>query len=65
MLELYLLLALMLIGAIVALEAKDLLSSVISLGIIGFGLVLVFLLLRAPDLAITQIVVEIQKYLLD
>lgn len=58
MIELYLLLALMILGAIIALEAKDLVSGVIALGIVGFGLVLIFLLLQAPDLAIVQIVVE-------
>jgi multisubunit Na+/H+ antiporter MnhB subunit len=59
MLELEIILILMIIGAIVAMEIKDLLSSVIALGIVGFGLTLEFLLLRAPDLAITQLVVEI------
>lgn len=49
---------LMILGAIAALEARDLLSSVILLGVIGFALVLAFLLLQAPDLAIVQIVVE-------
>lgn len=52
-------LILMIAGAIYALEAKDLLSAVVSYGIVGFGLVICFLLLRAPDLAIVQIVVEI------
>jgi len=52
------LLIFMIIGAVVALAAKDLLSAIISFGIVGFGLVLVFLLLQAPDLAIVQIVVE-------
>lgn len=55
---LILLLALMIFGAIVALESKDLLSGIISLGIIGFALTIIFLLLHAPDLAIVQIVVE-------
>ena len=58
MIGLYLLLALMILGAIIALEAADLISAIISLGVIGFGLVLIFLLLQAPDLAIVQIVVE-------
>ncbi len=58
MIELYLLSALMILGAVIALEAKDLLSAIISLGIVGFGLVLAFLILQAPDLAIVQIVVE-------
>lgn len=48
----------MIIGALYAIHARDLLSSVISGGIVGYGLVICFLLLRAPDLAIVQIVVE-------
>jgi len=57
--ELHLLLIFMLLAAIVALEAKDLLSSVIAVGAAGFALCLAFLILKAPDLAITQLVVEI------
>jgi len=48
----------MIIGAIYALHAKDLLSAVVAMGIVGYGLVVCFLLLKAPDLAIVQIVVE-------
>jgi multicomponent Na+:H+ antiporter subunit B len=48
----------MILGAIYALNAKDLLSALISCGIVGYGLVICFLLLQAPDLAIVQIVVE-------
>ncbi len=48
----------MIIGAIYALNAKDLLSALISCGIVGYSLVICFLLLKAPDLAIVQIVVE-------
>ncbi len=59
MIELHVILILMIIGAVVAMEIKDLLSSVIALGAVGIGLSLQFLLLRAPDLAITQLVVEI------
>jgi multicomponent Na+:H+ antiporter subunit B len=55
---LILLLVLMILGALVALESKDLLSGIISLGIIGFALTVIFLILQAPDLAIVQIVVE-------
>jgi multisubunit Na+/H+ antiporter MnhB subunit len=51
-------LILMIGGAIFSLEAKDLLSAVIAYGIVGFGLVICFLLLQAPDLALVQIVVE-------
>jgi len=52
------LLVLMIGGAIFSLEVKDLLSAVIAYGIVGFGLVICFLLLKAPDLALVQIVVE-------
>ncbi|MDA3835715.1 MAG: DUF4040 domain-containing protein [Spirochaetales bacterium] len=48
----------MIIGALFALHARDLLSALIAQGIVGYGLVICFLLLRAPDLAIVQIVVE-------
>jgi multisubunit Na+/H+ antiporter MnhB subunit len=48
----------MIIGALYAIHAKDLLSAVITCGIVGYGLVICFLLLQAPDLAIVQIVVE-------
>jgi multicomponent Na+:H+ antiporter subunit B len=48
----------MILGAIYALHASDLLSALISCGIVGYGLVVCFLLLKAPDLAIVQIVVE-------
>jgi len=47
------------VGAVVALEVKDLLSSVIAVGVVGLGLSIVFLLLGAPDIAITQVVVEV------
>jgi multisubunit Na+/H+ antiporter MnhB subunit len=52
------LLLFMIIGAIYALFAADILSALISCGIVGYGLVICFLLLKAPDLAIVQIVVE-------
>ena len=51
--------AFMLIAALIAVEAKDLLSSVIALGAAGFGLSVIDLLVGAPDLAITQVVVEV------
>lgn len=59
MIELYLLLIFMILGAIVAIEVKDLLSSVVAVGAVGLGLSIVFLILKAPDVAITQLVVEI------
>jgi multisubunit Na+/H+ antiporter MnhB subunit len=59
--EIYLIimLVLMILGSLFSLNAKDLLSAVVSYGIVGFGLVIAFLLLQAPDLAIVQVVIEI------
>jgi multisubunit Na+/H+ antiporter MnhB subunit len=59
MVELNILLLFMIIGAIIALEVKDLLSAVVAVGASGLGLCIAFLTLKAPDLAITQLVVEI------
>lgn len=59
MLLLYVVLLFMVIAAVVAVECKDLLSSVVALGAVGFGLTIAFLLMMAPDVAIAQIVVEI------
>ena len=55
----YILLLFMIIAAIIAIETSNLLSSVICIGAIGFGASIMFLFLRAPDIAITQIVVEV------
>lgn len=59
MVELYILLILMILGALIAVEVKDLLSSVIAVGAAGLALSIIFLILKAPDVAITQLVVEI------
>lgn len=59
MIELYILLIFMIVAAIVAIEIKDLLSSVIAVGAVGLVLSIAFLVLKAPDVAITQLVVEI------
>lgn len=55
----YSLLIFCIIGSIVAIEAKNILASVISTGAVGMGLSILFLFLGAPDIAITQVVVEI------
>jgi len=55
----YILLLFIIIAAIIAVETKNLLSSVICIGAIGFGASIMFLFLCAPDIAITQIVVEV------
>jgi len=59
MVELYILMVFMIVGAIIAIELKDLLSSVIAVGAVGLALSITFLILKAPDVAITQLVVEI------
>lgn len=53
------LLAFMVLGAAIAVETRTLISSVISLGVVGIGMSIAFLLLAAPDLAIVQIAVEV------
>lgn len=55
----YTLMLFIIIAAIIAMETKNLLSAVICVGAVGFGASLMFLFLRAPDIAITQIVVEV------
>ncbi len=55
----YILLLFIIIAAIIAVETRYLLSAVICVGAVGFGASLMFLFLRAPDIAITQIAVEV------
>jgi multisubunit Na+/H+ antiporter MnhB subunit len=55
----YVLLIFMIIAAIIAVETRDLLSSIICVGAVGFGASVMFLFMYAPDIAITQVVVEV------
>lgn len=55
----YFLLTFMIIAAVLACEIKDLLGAVIALGAVGFAQAALFLMMQAPDLAITQVVVEV------
>jgi len=57
--EIHLILIFMIAAAVVAVFVKDLLSSVVAIGAVGIGLTMGFLILKAPDLAILQLVVEI------
>jgi len=57
--ELYIILGFMILGSIIALELKNLLAAVITIGAVGFALTLGFIYLAAPDIAIAQIAVEI------
>ena len=59
MIEIHLILIFMIIAALIAVQVKDLLSSVVAVGAVGIGLSMGFLVLKAPDLAIMQLVVEI------
>ncbi len=58
-LVLTLVLALMIVASLVALECRDLLSAIVCVGAVGFLAATAFVLLGAPDLAITQVAVEI------
>jgi multisubunit Na+/H+ antiporter MnhB subunit len=58
MVELYVLLVAMLVAAVVSVEIRDLLAAAVGMGIVGFSVAIMFILLQAPDLAIVQIVVE-------
>ena len=49
---------LMIAGVVGVLLAKDRVSALILLGLTGFGSSVTFVLLRAPDLALTQILIE-------
>ncbi|RLE11533.1 hypothetical protein DRJ04_07890 [Candidatus Aerophobetes bacterium] len=57
--EIYALAFLMIVGSLVAVHTRYLLSAVISLAVVGLALCVAFLYLQAPDCAITQIVVEV------
>lgn len=50
--------ALILIGAAAAIRAPSRLSAVTALGVVGYGVALLFVVFGAPDLAMTQFMVE-------
>ena len=49
----------MIIASIAALEIKDILSSIVAVGVVGLGVSISFLFLQAPDLAVVQFLFEI------
>lgn len=59
MIELTIIMIFMIVASLAAVAMKGLLSSVIAVGAAGLALSVAFILLKAPDLAITQLVVEI------
>lgn len=48
----------MVVGAIAVVAAKSRLTAIISIGVVGYALALFFVLFQAPDLALTQLVIE-------
>ncbi|QPC47345.1 Na+/H+ antiporter subunit A [Mangrovibacillus cuniculi] len=50
--------AAMLVATVITIMAKSRLTAVISLGVVGYLVSLLFVLFQAPDLALTQLVVE-------
>lgn len=57
--QLYALLVFMVVGSAIAIETRNLLGAVVSLSAVGFALSIAFMFLGAPDIAITQMVVEV------
>lgn len=47
------------VAAIIAVETKNLLSAIISLGGVGFSMAIIMLFISAPDVAIVQVLVEV------
>jgi multicomponent Na+:H+ antiporter subunit A len=54
----YLVVAVMLLGALCAVTTASRLTAVALLGVVGYGVALLYVLFSAPDLGITQILVE-------
>lgn len=61
---LYGLLGLMILGSLITLEMKDVLGSIVAVGIVGLLLAVCFLLLQAPDLAVVQFIYEIPSVII-
>ena len=49
---------LLLMAALAAIRASSLLVAVVALGVVGYGVALIYILYGAPDLAMTQIAIE-------
>ena len=64
--ELYeaVLMALLMIGALVVTTAKQPLTAVLTLGLVGLLVSFLFVVLRAPDLALTQLLIETASLIL-
>lgn len=53
-----------LIMAVIAVEIRDLLSAVMALGGVGFGLAVIFMFLAAPEVMTAQIVLEVITFVI-
>jgi len=56
--------ALILLATLAAVRSKSRLASVAALGVVGFGVALTFILFGAPDLAMTQLLIETMTVIL-
>lgn len=54
---------LVIIGAVISIWTRDLLSAIIAMGVAGVFLAVIFVLLGAPEVAITQVIVEILLFI--
>ncbi|MGY0694311.1 Na+/H+ antiporter subunit A [Virgibacillus sp. FSP13] len=50
--------AIMIVAALATILAKNNVSAILILGVVGYGVAILFVLYRAPDLALTQLVIE-------
>ena len=55
---------LMLLAALVAVTSKTRMSAIVAMGVIGYGLALIFVDFGAPDLAMTQFIIETMTVIL-
>ncbi|KPJ77341.1 MAG: hypothetical protein AMJ54_08570 [Deltaproteobacteria bacterium SG8_13] len=55
---------LMILAALVAVRAKSRLSAIVAMGVIGYGIALIFVDFGAPDLAMTQFIIETMTVIL-
>lgn len=59
MIGIYLMLLLIIIATVIAVESPDLFVSIVSFGLSGFGICIVFLMLGAKELSVLQLAAEI------
>ena len=55
---------LMILAALVAVSAKTRMTAIVAMGVIGYGLALIFVDFGAPDLAMTQFIIETMTVIL-